>query len=219
MAVDLTTNEMGTARKVAVESMRRYRGHVEQADVEHELLIWMWENDEHVLKWREGSGYKALFRALKHEARRYCEREKAARVGYEPDDNRGYRWQTLREYLPDALKEDWSMVTGVDGEPQAYYAQILIDVRRGLQQITPKQAELLTLAVEFGFDYVWLAHYYTTEERSPSDKNMRDRVDYALKKLAEMLSQPRVEDVNFAYRTVPRYSDANKIRQQLGEAA
>lgn len=224
--IDLTHEELVTARRAALGASIRYRKYVDKEDVEQELKLWMLEHEEDLLRWRHyTAGLKALHRSLMRVAHRYCEREKAVRVGYKSYDNSGYSPALLRELLKDALRSDWSMVTGVEGTPHSAVGIGIIDTRRGLKMLRPKEAEVLALAVQTNYDYDRMAELESTEEYAPSHEAMRKRVDRALRKLSSALSWPREEEAERAegkfdpFKTIPRRSDTNVLRGQLGEAA
>lgn len=222
MTIDLTEAEQKAARRVALESLRRYRGYVEADDVAQELLVWMYGHEEKVRGWREGSGYKALYKALSRAAHRFCEREKAAQVGYHLSDNVGYGVSLLRELLKAALnpgrthgeQNKEALRKGVFESMPPLPVEV-IDVRRGLKLISESQALVLARAVEENFDYGRMAELEATDDYAPTDKAMEMRVYHALKKLSEVLSQPREQ--HNPYQGIPRHSNANKLRWQNGD--
>jgi hypothetical protein len=224
MAIELTEGERRAALKVSFESQRRYRGYVTAEDVQQELAIWMMNHDEKVRGWREGTGYRALYKSLKNAAHRYCEREKARSVGYHPSDNVRYGVELVRELLKDALRPSVAHKQQNDGdmgrkvhESKPPVPVEVLDIRRGLTMITDRQAEVLTEAVDCMFDYRTMAERATTENDSPTDEAMRKRVYRALRALAEKLNNPQEEEwpyVHNPYAGIPRNSDANTIRRQ-----
>lgn len=198
--IDLTDQELRTAERVAVDSVRRYRDYVEHEDVRQELLLWMYQHEEKVREWRAGRGYQSLNISLRRAAKKYCEREKSQKVGYHTDDNAYYGFGTLKDYLPDAFN-DYSMKHGVGVDPSSEWAISLVDIRQALRNLQPKQATLLAHAVDtrvpmpdgrFVFNYDALAELYTTEERAPTPDAIRLRVTRAIRALARSLNEPRV---------------------------
>jgi len=96
--------------QIATETKRRFPM-LEREDIAQELWLWALEHDEKVQEWLgEGKrGEGRLAKSLRRRARAYAIREKAAVVGYEPEDNYFYSTGLLRELIPQALdRESWA---------------------------------------------------------------------------------------------------------------
>lgn len=150
---------------VASAVWRQYRRYTEREDIVQEAYIWclnripqieeaMAEPDESIRKHNE----RRLWWQLKRVCERYARREKAAKSGYVVNDEFFYEISTISQMLPHILT---NIFDGVlleqaqqlldDGMPKRSGAPsegrnllaMLIDVKRGYEQLEPAQQELI----------------------------------------------------------------------------
>ncbi|MGZ4556810.1 MAG: hypothetical protein ACXVXZ_13885 [Mycobacteriaceae bacterium] len=110
-------------RRTAVALGDRYRHWgVDVADVQQELWLWLYGVGEvKVQRWLGNSPQQTtrINRSLWHQGSKYCEQEKAARVGYEVDDVQWYSESLVEGLLPLAQDPTFDGTPEKQGEPDA----------------------------------------------------------------------------------------------------
>jgi len=148
-------------RKAAVYVANRYRAYgVEADDVQQEIFVWLYSKGrKKVERWlaNEPQQTTRVYRSMLDQGIRYAEREKAAKVGYNPDDVYWYTPGTVEGLMPLVLDDTFVQENGHVGE----LITMVIDIRRVM---TP--------------DDYW---YFANNDESAPD--WRDRVQVLINRL------------------------------------
>jgi len=128
----------------------RYRAYgVETADLQQEMYVWLYgEGDRRVRKWLRSSPQQTtrLFRSFEDAGIRYGEAEKAARVGYEPDDVMWYSPALVEGLMPLVLDETFDGEMPAEGAESGRKSKqvpheagnglvMVLDIRRALSKL------------------------------------------------------------------------------------
>lgn len=96
----------------------RYRDFAEYEDIQQELYIWYLKSHHKVAKWEEEHHPKTVQRlvmkSLRNCGEKYCRKEKADRLGYEPDDEFFYTIPMVADMLQMYFDPDWMMPRGIE---------------------------------------------------------------------------------------------------------
>lgn len=89
----------------------RYRDYCEYEDIQQELYIWYIKNHERVAAWEEQYHEKSVARlvakSLRNAGEKYCRKQKALSVGYEPDDEFFYTIPMVADMLQLYFDPEW----------------------------------------------------------------------------------------------------------------
>lgn len=111
----------GLVPKAARYVSGRYRAYgVTADDVLQEMMCWLYGNGAtNVRRWLAKSPQQStrIYRSIVDVGRSYTEREKAARVGYEPDDIFYYTQATVEGLMPLVLDETYDGSSGLADNP------------------------------------------------------------------------------------------------------
>jgi DNA-directed RNA polymerase specialized sigma24 family protein len=177
-----------TAFKTMLESVasgtaRLFPGYATADDVTQELWIWAFENQDTVRRYdEEEDGERKLAFVLKQKAITYCNGEKAARLGYSPDDVVGYGVKQLKILLQDVFEyEDWqSGAVSYDPTPKAKRIEAtddrlasMADVKSGLERLDERHYNMLVAKYKY--------HY--------SDERLADLMEIGLSSVATTLNR------------------------------
>jgi hypothetical protein len=136
----------GAARRIAW----RYRAYgVELEDVKQEMFVWLYgEGERRVRKWLRNSPQQTtrITRSLEDAGITYGEAEKAARVGYEPDDVMWYSPALVEGLMPLVLDETFDGEMPVEGAESGRKSKqvpheagnglvMVLDIRRALDKL------------------------------------------------------------------------------------
>ena len=94
---------------IAYEFSRKFQM-VEVNDIRQELWVWFLEHPNKVKTWEALDGKQAtklIARSLRNTAKDYCQKEKAARVGYRVEDNYYYDRELIEMLLPLSCVVTW----------------------------------------------------------------------------------------------------------------
>jgi hypothetical protein len=202
MSIEITPEEVKTATRIADNLVFRHPGIVERDELVSHMTIWMLQH-ENLIRRIRGEG-RGLYTTLRREAVRFMVTERAYQRGYEPEDQFRYPPGLLHELLEQALPLERDLSSSGKGQHQpsgnkpdpAFGGDrlvMLIDVRQALEQLSPLLAARIKEAVDWGYDYHGLAERWSTEEKPVTAKAARERVEYAIRKLSDILSEPRAE--------------------------
>lgn len=96
----------------------RYRDYCEYEDIQQELYIWYIKHHRKVEAWQEQYHEKSVARllakSLRNHGEKYCRQEKAAVVGYEPDDEFFYTIPMVADMLQLYFDPDWSAPRAIE---------------------------------------------------------------------------------------------------------
>lgn len=108
-------NEIVLAKKVAATTARRWR-HVDLEDVTSELVLWLFEHEEQVERYRDEDAEGKLFVALRREAAKWCARETREATGQPLDYHSEYSFDQVRRALPYVFEDTPQTVVPVHPE-------------------------------------------------------------------------------------------------------
>jgi hypothetical protein len=103
----LTERELDLADRVARRFASGNREWVEYDDLYQECVIWFIENADKAAEYIEQEQDNKLWAAVSNRARAYVAREKAARSGYEPEDQFHYSIGLVEDLLPLLFEDSW----------------------------------------------------------------------------------------------------------------
>jgi DNA-directed RNA polymerase specialized sigma24 family protein len=171
---------------------------VEVNDIRQELWVWFLEHPNKVKTWEALDGKQAtklIARSLRNAAKDYCQKEKAARVGYRVEDNYYYDRELIEMLLPAVLRGDvvapaltemgYQSTKKVASEGGNWFAMVG-DINRGLHKLSNEQFYVLCLRFEEGNDNATMA-----KELEISEDAARMRVNRALNNLINYLGGER----------------------------
>lgn len=96
----------------------RYRDYVEYEDIQQELYIWYLKNHQRVSDWEDAYHEKSVDRlvakSLRNAGEKFCRREKALAVGYEPDDEFFYTIPMVADMLQLYFDPEWMMPRAIE---------------------------------------------------------------------------------------------------------
>ncbi len=147
-------------RPAAYSGMRGFSRYSQWDDVLQSVYLWWYgDGQQYAAQYTEAGEEGKLSKAIERVARRYCEGEKAAAVGYSVDDVHTYTRREVRYLLPLALDPDGGILSGVpvDGSPPSKgdpaeggnLAASLADIRSALGELGGSDRS-------FAVDYVTL---------------------------------------------------------------
>jgi DNA-directed RNA polymerase specialized sigma24 family protein len=182
---------------IAYEFSRKFQM-VEVSDIRQELWVWFFEHPNKVRTWEALDGKQAtklIARSLRNAAKDYCQKEKAARVGYRVEDNYYYDRELIEMLLPAVLRGDvvapaltemgYQSTKKVASEGGNWFAMVG-DINRGLHKLSSEQYYVLCLRFEEGNDNATMA-----KELEISEDAARMRVNRALNNLINYLGGER----------------------------
>lgn len=122
----------GFVAKAARFVAHRYRSYVEEADVSQEIYLWLYgEGRPRVERWLDSEPQQTtrVYLSLLDAGRKYAEREKAAKVGYRPEDVWWYTPASLAALMPLAMDPAFTQQNGHVGE----LLTMVVDIRTAVQ--------------------------------------------------------------------------------------
>lgn len=140
--------------QIAKEYGRKYQM-VDAFDIQQECWLWFVSHPNKVREWKKLEDQKdatRLFaRSLRNAAHDYCVKEKAARQGYETEDNFWYTKQLIKILLPAAISNDWKRVEKLSSEVRSTkspsesgdWMAHAADVRKAFQKLSDKDRALV----------------------------------------------------------------------------
>jgi len=180
---------------VAREYSRRFwkTAQVEYADVEQECWVWAIKHPTKVDEYlKREDGPKLLRTALKNAALNFCQREKAQRLGYDPDDL--YYWSkgdveialgamfNHESWLEPPQSEGRSNKAAHEG---GNYIATLADLSRAFDQLNTEDRKLLRLAYQDEYRQREVAEMYDVAQQTISR-----HIDSAIRRLSDILGGP-----------------------------
>lgn len=187
-----TQLELQLATKIAWRVGSRW-SHVEPEDLASHLTLWLFQNQNHLERWRENDvGKGRLYVSLKREAAKYCAKETAAKVGQPTDAGRFYSVERIRQILPfifeqpflDAMPVNPHTGQAIGQIPSGQVAVMLMDVRSAFYDLPIKTRELIALRFRDG-----LAHEEIAELRGLTIEATKTAIHRALKKISDTLGE------------------------------
>lgn len=193
--MSLLKEEMTLASKVAHRIGSRW-SLVETDDLESHLFLWMLQNLNAVVRWRDEHGDNGkLYVSLRREAAKFCAKEHAARVGQPIVVDNFYTSDVVRKALPFIFESVPQTI--VTENPVTLAAQsIPNDANLGLLIITDIRQQFYGLNRDVRDILAWRFRDGLTLEEIAELKNMtkqgaRKAVDRAVKRLVDALAGDR----------------------------
>lgn len=162
-------------------------------DVAQEVRIWFLASARVRDYLNAGNSEKQIAKAIRYEALKFCQTEKAKELGYRLQDLAFYPVPILRRLLPLVWDEGVRSLSGQTGDDSGRSAtkianethnllSSLLDVELGLSRVSEKDRTLLTEVFRDGWSYDELAE----REQVQADA-IDQRVDRALARLRDSL--------------------------------
>lgn len=161
--------------------MRRFRGWVEPDDVKQELYVWAAaKSNSFVEQLDEPNSEKRIVNEkriawqLKRVGERYARKEKAAKAGYQTNDEAYYDTATIAQLLPFVISSvlnqsplEQGQVLVDDGTPKkpsapaeaGNFLAILIDIKKAYLLLEPEDRKILELRYHDAWTLQQLAQY------------------------------------------------------------
>jgi hypothetical protein len=202
---------------IASEFARKYKM-VEASDLRQELWIWFLTHPNKVKHWEDTLNHKQatklVARSLRNASKDYCQKEKAATLGYRVEDNYYYDKELLEAILPAVLTGDrnapstdnlsFTNTKKVASEGNNWFA-MCADVEKALGKLVKEQYWIINLCYGLGMDSAAVS-----VEMDISQDAVRMRKNRALNNLLNILGgeRPRRErDYTGQENDVERTSD------------
>lgn len=144
---------LSTLQSTARYVRSRFFGYAELEDLLQVLHLDMFEHPRKYSKLVEGGNSYFLGQEFKRVASRYAMRQKAAALGYRPEDLFFYSKRVLRELIPVILK---SWETGDLYEFEYSDRALWVDIDRALRALSPSDLQIARWAFEGDDDTVAL---------------------------------------------------------------
>lgn len=192
----------GLVAAIAYEFARKFHM-VEADDVRQELWIWFLTHPKKVKHWEENyqgkQSIKLIARSLRNAAKDYCQKEKAASLGYRVEDNYYYDKQLVEILLQSVLTGDkeapvindlsYSNTKKVASEGNNWFA-MCADVSKAFGKVSKEQQFILSLRYRDGLELGAMAI-----ELQASQDAVRMRLNRAMNHLVNILGgeRPRAE--------------------------
>lgn len=176
---------------VANQSARRYKAWSDRDDIAQELRVWIWQHGHKLDEWvelehegEEKLGYadRMTYRSLTNAASRYCQEQKARRLGYEPDDVYYWNEGEVRALLPELFRpEAISDPPQFDGEgrdnrlpnERGGWQATLADLGRAYESLPGHQRSLLYEYFGEGESQEFMAESYGVTQPTMSNRITR----------------------------------------------
>lgn len=199
MISDEGMNEFIT--KVAATTSNSYPAYIDPQDVAQHLWGWYLDNEHTVTNLiRDNESWqRMLYSTMAKIAHTFMQQHEADVNGYSTDDVYQYSTNVVRTLLEDVYDyENWqSFSTFGDGQPKSKRqtptsdrVDMLIDIKRALEQLTTGQAEILSWRYEFGLDFDIIA-----DSLGISEKAARARLDRAVGAVRKLLGKKSLADM------------------------
>jgi RNA polymerase sigma factor (sigma-70 family) len=157
----IAEKELALARRIARKIGSRWSA-VEVEDLEQDLILWLFENQDHVERYRtEEGGESKLYVALKRKASKQAAREQTIRSGAPLDVNASYSIAQIERALPFVFEDIpqsvavENPVTGAvnyHGEHSQALA-VMTDIRGAFQDLPSEMKLVLQLRFRDGLTY------------------------------------------------------------------
>lgn len=172
---------------------------VEREDVKSEIVLWTLQSAHIVEPLVEREEWANLYYRMKSEGRRWCVKERAHSLGFDPSDFAKYNIKSLRELLPSIFDyEDWQPTRYPDGMPKAKgtsnqsmdRVSMLIDIKTAVSRLPEDQYNVI----------VWVYKYHWTAEQLAAELEItldaaQKRIQRAVKRVQSILTDVRPMDV------------------------
>lgn len=219
--MDLLDDLLPFIDRVARNTSSSYPGYVEFDDVRSELICWFLDNEHTVAKLiRDNESWQPmLYATMAKTAHAFMQQHEADVNGYSTDDVYQYSTNAVRTLLEDAFEyEDWqSFSTFGDGQPKSKRVgptsdrvDMLIDVKRAVEQLTKSQAEIIYWRYKYRIDFDIIA-----DSLGVSENAARKRLERAVGAVRKLLGKKSLADMRNGWEArEPRMSTAQALTYQ-----
>lgn len=173
---------------------------IDPEDVRSELVLWTVENEEKVKTFLDLDKPGILDHRLTSIARRYCAKERAQLLGYDPSDIAHYSLRAVRELLPDVFDyHNWQSSSSFgDGMPRSKplanqgmdKVSMMIDIKDAVNKLPEEQYNVIIWVYKYGYTMEQLA-----AELEITLDAAQKRVQRAVRKVQALLTEIRPMDV------------------------
>ena len=171
---DVTRDELDIANTIAFKIGSKW-SLVDVEDLKSELVLWLFENNSHVARYRveDGGKYK-LIASLKRYAAKYCAKEYGERSGSGPELESKYSTYQVEQILFAMFQQPSDSgvlenpITGlpigvVEVSPKLY--DLILDVKVVFEELDKESQSLLTMRYGYEFTY---RHIASAKKMSPT---------------------------------------------------
>jgi DNA-directed RNA polymerase specialized sigma24 family protein len=176
---------------------------VDRQDIVQEIMVWVAGHEEKILQWAEEGEHGAgkLHKSMRHAGLKYCQDEKAAILGYRPEDVYYYELGLIKDTLTRIWDEEaWTSPPQPSDQTKVKhravsegnnYAATLCDVSRVVSQLEDGERNLLELHFRDGYSLSEIGDLADTTRAA-----IEGRITRLIKKLQRMLGgeRPNVRD-------------------------
>lgn len=140
----LTEEELDRALYSAVRSVRNnFYGYVEWEDLYQVAQLALLETPQKFARLMEAGNFTGVWQEINRKCARYAHKQKAAALGYRPEDLFFYSKRILREIIP-VILESWE--SGDLYEFEYSDRALWVDVDRGLRKLSPAELQIIKWA-------------------------------------------------------------------------
>lgn len=151
-AAPLTDEEIDRALHSAVRSVRnKFYGYAEREDLKQVAELARLETPQKFARLAEAGNYTGVWQEFNRKCTQYAHKQKAAALGYRPEDLFFYSKKVLREIIP-VILESWS--SGDLYEFEYTDRALWVDVDRALKALTASELQIIRWAFQGDDDTV-----------------------------------------------------------------
>ena len=148
----LTEEEFQKARSSAIRSVRnKFYGYVEWDDLSQITELAVLETPTKFSRLSEAGNYTGVWQEFNRRCTQYAHKQKAAALGYRPEDLFFYSKKVLREIIP-VILESWQ--SGDLYEFEYTDRALWVDVDRALKALTASELQVIRWAFQNDIDTV-----------------------------------------------------------------
>lgn len=148
----LTDDDILKAKQSAVRSVRnRFYGYADWDDLMQVAELALLETPQKFARMAEAGNYTGVWQEFNRKCTQYAHKQKAAALGYRPEDLFFYSKKVLREIIP-VILESWD--SGDLYEFEYTDRALWVDVDRGLRQLSAAELQIIRWAFEGDDDTV-----------------------------------------------------------------
>jgi hypothetical protein len=140
----LTAEDILKAKQSAVRSVRnKFYGYAEWEDLMQVAELALLETPQKFARLAEAGNYTGVWQEFNRKCAQYAQKQKAAALGYRPEDLFFYSKKVLREIIP-VILESWE--SGDLYEFEYSDRALWMDVDRGLRTLSPADLQIIRWA-------------------------------------------------------------------------
>ncbi len=148
----LTDEDILKAKQSAVRSVRnKFYGYAEWEDLMQVAELALLETPQKFARLAEAGNYTGVWQEFNRKCTQYAHKQKAAALGYRPEDLFFYSKKVLREIIP-VILESWE--SGDLYEFEYSDRALWVDVDRGLRKLSASELQIIRWAFQGDDDTV-----------------------------------------------------------------